>query len=43
MYERERRIKQAEQEKQQKTRAFGTGVVLGGLAAVLLALLIAAH
>ena len=40
-YERDRRIQQAEQERQQKVKAFGTGVVVGGLAAILLGVLIA--
>jgi hypothetical protein len=39
-YERNRRIQQAEQERQEKAKAFGTGVVLGGIAAILLGVLI---
>jgi hypothetical protein len=40
-YERDRRIQQAEQERQQKAKAFGTGMVAGGIAAILLGVLIA--
>jgi hypothetical protein len=39
-YERNRRIQQAEQERQQKAKSFGTGVVVGGIAAILLGVLI---
>ena len=40
-HERDRRIQQAEQERQQKAKAFGTGMVVGGIAAILLGVLIA--
>ena len=39
-YERDRRIHGAEQERQQKLKGFGTGVVIGGIAVVLLGALI---
>lgn len=40
-YERDRRIQEVEYERQQKAKAFGKGVVVGGIAAVLLGVLIA--
>ncbi|MEO6252484.1 MAG: hypothetical protein ABIO79_04230 [Ferruginibacter sp.] len=40
-YERDRRIQEAEYERQQKNKAFGTGVVVGGIAAILLGVIIA--
>ena len=40
-YERERRIRDAERERQQKAKSFGTGLVVGGIAGVLLGVLIA--
>ncbi|MEO7307997.1 MAG: hypothetical protein ABIR78_07710 [Ferruginibacter sp.] len=40
-YERNRRIQEAEYERQQKNKAFGTGVVVGGIAAILLGVIIA--
>jgi len=39
-YERNRRIQQVEYERQQKAKAFGTGMVVGGVAAILLGVLI---
>jgi Ni/Co efflux regulator RcnB len=39
-YERQRRINDAEKERQQKVKSFGTGVVIGGLAAILLGAII---
>lgn len=42
-YERDRRINQAEQERKQKAKAFGTCVVVGGIAVVFLGVLIAGH
>lgn len=39
-YERDRRIQQVEYERQQKAKAFGTGVVVGGIAAILIGVLI---
>ncbi len=40
-YERDRRIQEVEYERQQKARSFGKGVVVGGIAAILLGVLIA--
>jgi hypothetical protein len=39
-YERNRRIQEVEYERQQKAKAFGKGVVVGGVAAILLGVLI---
>ncbi len=39
-YERDRRINEAEQERQQKSKGFGGGLIVGGIAGVLLGLLI---
>lgn len=39
-YERDRRIQQVEYERQQKAKAFGKGVVVGGIAAILIGVLI---
>ena len=39
-YERDRRIQEAELERQQKAKAFGKGVVVGGIAAILIGVLI---
>jgi len=39
-YERDRRIQEAELERQQKAKSFGTGMVVGGIAAILLGVLI---
>jgi hypothetical protein len=39
-YERNRRIQEVEYERQQKAKAFGKGVVVGGIAAILLGVLI---
>jgi len=39
-YERNRRIQEAEYERQQKAKAFGKGVVVGGIAAILIGVLI---
>jgi Ni/Co efflux regulator RcnB len=38
--ERDRRIKQAEQERQQQSRSFGTGTIIGGVAGFLLGVLV---
>ncbi len=38
-YERNRRIQQAEYERQQKAKSFGTGLVVGGIAAIVLGVL----
>lgn len=39
-YERQRRIDDAERERQQKAKSFGTGVIVGGIAAVILGAII---
>jgi hypothetical protein len=39
-YERERQIQQAEYERQQKAKSFGKGMVVGGIAAIVLGVLI---
>jgi hypothetical protein len=39
-YERNRRIQEVEYERQQKAKAFGKGVVVGGIAAIVLGVLI---
>ena len=39
-YERNRRIQEAEYERQQKARSFGNGMVVGGIAAIVLGVLI---
>ncbi|MES1225200.1 MAG: hypothetical protein ABUT20_57485 [Bacteroidota bacterium] len=39
-YERNRRIQEVEYERQQKAKAFGKGVVVGGIAAILIGVLI---
>ena len=39
-YERQRRINEAERERQQKAKSFGTGLVVGGLAALVLGAII---
>ncbi len=39
-YERDRRIQQVEYERQQKAKAFGKGMVVGGIAAILIGVLI---
>ncbi|HMK04982.1 MAG TPA: hypothetical protein VK489_12350 [Ferruginibacter sp.] len=39
-YERDRRIQEAEYERQEKRKAFGNGVVVGGIAAIVLGVLI---
>lgn len=39
-YERDRRIQQVEYERQQKAKSFGKGVVVGGIAAILIGVLI---
>lgn len=38
-YDRDRRIHEAEQERQQQSRSFGTGLVVGGIAGLLLGVL----
>jgi hypothetical protein len=40
-YERERQIQQAEYERQERRRSFGKGMVVGGIAAIVLGVLIA--
>lgn len=39
-YERDRQIQQAEYERQQRNRSFGTGLVVGGIAAIILGAII---
>jgi len=39
-YERDRRIQEAEYERQQKAKSFGKGMVVGGIAAIVLGVLI---
>ena len=39
-YERQQRIEQAERERQQKAKSFGTGVIVGGIAAIILGAII---
>jgi len=39
-YERQRRIDEAERERQQKKKSFGTGFVVGGIAAIILGAII---
>jgi hypothetical protein len=42
-YERDRQIQQAEYERQQRNRSFGTGLVVGGIAAIVLGAIISNH
>ena len=38
-FERDRRIKEAEQERQEKSKSFGNGIVIGGIAGLLIGIL----